>query len=382
MSIKPIKHLLVDTSAFIKLSQLHDWSDDISTVSGVLEEIRNKDSRVAVTSLLPYQLHVTHPQEKSVRRVVEFAKCTGDYPALSRTDIELIAATYESECTNGISNGQNLNSVPKRTLEPEPISLTKLTKHLPSHQIGFFNGNSDSKITEIREETSIEHSRTNESDNGSSDDDDDDDDDDEQGWITPDNLADVTTRLGGTIQEPPQDIRVACLTSDYAIQNVLLQMGLHVLSVDGLLITQVRRYALQCRVCFQTTFDMDTVKCRGCGYDMLIRVLAITVDGMITFQPLSTKQFCKRGLRYSTPKPIGGRHGNVSKNPRNKPRYSRKVEKVNPMDTDYIARESPFKYKDVHSRGANIGFRMGSQRSCKNPNEVAHKGTRKKSGRI
>ena len=374
MSIKPIKHLLVDTSAFIKLSQLHDWSDNISTVSGVLEEIRNKDSRVAVTSLLPYQLHVTHPREKSIHHVVEFAKSTGDYPALSRTDLELIAAVYESECTNGASKGENLNSVPKRTLDPEPISSTKITKHLPPHQIGFFNGNSDSKITEIGEEISIEHSRTDESDAESS--------DDEQGWITPGNLADVTTRLGGTLQESPQDIHVACLTSDYAIQNVLLQMGLHVLSIDGLLITQVRRYALQCRVCFQTTFDMDTAKCRGCGYDMLIRVHAVTVNGMITFQPLSVKQFCKRGLRYSTPKPIGGRHGNVSKNPRNKPRYSRKVEKVNPMDKDYVARESPFKYKDVHSRGANIGFRMGSQRSSKNPNEVAHKGTRKKSGRI
>ncbi|KAI6653194.1 E3 ubiquitin-protein ligase synoviolin B [Oopsacas minuta] len=390
MSVKPIQHILVDASAFIKLSQLHNWSDSINTVTGVLEEIRNKDSRIAITSLLPYKLQVSNPHEKSIQHVVEFAKKTGDFPVLSHTDIELIAATYEFECTHGVTKGTNLNSTPKRILEPEPISFTKIIKDLPAHQIGFFNGNSEGKIDgnlpenigeemensdSLRMEESMEHSRTNVSDNESS-------DDDEQGWITPGNLYDVTTLLGGTIQETPQDVQVACVTSDYAIQNVLLQMGLHVLSIDGLLITQVRRYALLCRVCSYTTFNMAISKCIGCGYDMLIRVHAVTNNGMITYQPLSVKQFSKRGLRFSTPKPTGGRHGNVSTNPRNKPRYTRKVEKVNPMDADYIARESPFKYKDVHSKGANIGFKMGSKRTSKNPNQVAKKGTRKKSGRI
>ena len=122
MALKPIQHLLVDTSAFIKLSQLHEWSDSISSVTGVLEEIRNKDSRIAVASLLPYKLIVNNPQEKSIKHVADFAKKTGDFPALSRTDLELIAAVYELECIHGIHKGENLNSAPKRTLEPEPIS--------------------------------------------------------------------------------------------------------------------------------------------------------------------------------------------------------------------------------------------------------------------
>ena len=380
MALKPIQHLLVDTSAFIKLSQLHEWSDSISTVTGVLEEIRNKDSRIAVASLLPYKLIVNNPQEKSIKHVADFAKKTGDFSALSRTDLELIAAVYELECIHGIHKGENLNSAPKRTLEPEPISYTKIMTQLPAHQIGFYNGKPDSTYTtgesvtmdtaEYVEKSRSEANSDNESSEG------------EQAWITPANLNDVTTRLGGTLLEAPNDITVACLTSDYAIQSVLLQMGLHVLSIDGLRITQMRRYALQCRVCSHTTLKMETEKCPGCGYNLLIRVHAITTNGMVTYQPLSVKQFSKRGLRYSTPKPTGGRHGNVSVNPRNKPRYSRAVEKVNPLDADYITRESPFKYKDVHSRGANIGFKLGYKKSGRNPNEVAKKGTRKKHARL
>ena len=377
MSLKPVLHLLVDTTAFIKLSQLHDWSDNISTVSGVLGEVKNRDSRVAIASLLPYELSVNNPSEVSIKHVIDFAKKTGDFPALSRTDLELIAATYQFECIHGISKGKNLNSEPKRILEPEPISYTKLMTHLPAHQIGFYNGKTENKFTveepiEMETAESMEHSR-NET-NATS--------EDEQGWITPSNLNDVTTRLGGILLEAPSNITVACLTSDYSIQNVLLQMGLNVLSSDGLRVTQVRRYALQCRVCSHTTVSMETEKCPECGYNLLIRVQAITSDGMVTYQALSAKQFSKRGLRYSTAKPTGGRHGNVSVNPRNKPRYTRTVEKVNPLDADYIARESPFKHKDVNSRGANIGFKMGSRNRNRNPNEVAKKGTRKKQARV
>ena len=404
---KPIGHLLVDTSAFIKLSQLHQWSEDIGTVAGVVEEIRNKDSRIALTSLLPYTLHVKNPSEKSLQHVIDFAKKTGDFPALSRTDLVVIAATYELECIHGVNKGENLLSQPKRSLNAEPVSFAKILKELPAHQIGFYDGESGKCETSQDPQTSesignetktgileinkgisamqiddsvhpMEHSRNMDSSAEESVE----SSDDGEGWITSSNISDVTTLLGGTIQETPHDIQVACITSDFAIQNVLLQMGLQVLSIDGMLITQVRRYALQCRVCMKNTFQMETKKCTGCGYDLLIRVHAITENGGITYKPLSVKQFSKRGLRFSTPKPIGGRHGNVSTNPRNKPRYSRKVESVNPLDIDYVARESPFKYKDVHSRGANIGFKMGPRRTSKNPNEVAKKGTRRKSRRI
>ena len=34
-------------------------------------------------------------------------------------------------------------------------------------------------------------------------------------------------------------------------QNVLIQMGLHVISLDGMLIREVRSYVLKCYACFR-----------------------------------------------------------------------------------------------------------------------------------
>lgn len=62
------------------------------------------------------------------------------------------------------------------------------------------------------------------------------------------------------------NLPVACITTDFAMQvktlidnrtipiayllkNVLIQLGIPVLSVDGLLIRTARSYVLKCRVC-------------------------------------------------------------------------------------------------------------------------------------
>merc|ERR1711975_89680 len=59
----------------------------------------------------------------------------------------------------------------------------------------------------------------------------DDDDDEEGGWITPRNLTKVKQALGtvGCVGIAETSVQCACLTTDFAMQNVLIQMGLHVL---------------------------------------------------------------------------------------------------------------------------------------------------------
>lgn len=37
----------------------------------------------------------------------------------------------------------------------------------------------------------------------------------------------------------------------FCVQNVLIQMGLHVLSVNGMVIRQARNYVLRCHACFK-----------------------------------------------------------------------------------------------------------------------------------
>lgn len=73
----------------------------------------------------------------------------------------------------------------------------------------------------------------------------------------------------------PADVKVGCVTTDFAMQvrrqsqfvdeyllrvliswsvvfqNVLIQIGLHVLSLNGMLIKQARNYILRCHACFK-----------------------------------------------------------------------------------------------------------------------------------
>lgn len=95
------------------------------------------------------------------------------------------------------------------------------------------------------------------------------------GWITPSNIQQV--KMDCADWTAPIDVTVGCLTTDFAMQvnttpppplpplsnaaassspclsfqNVLIQIGLHVLSVNGMVIKQARSYILRCHACFR-----------------------------------------------------------------------------------------------------------------------------------
>jgi hypothetical protein len=57
----------------------------------------------------------------------------------------------------------------------------------------------------------------------------------------------------GMRDEPGSTSSVVCVTKDYAMQNVILQMGLRLAAPDGLQIRETRRWALRCAACFQVS---------------------------------------------------------------------------------------------------------------------------------
>ena len=105
--------------------------------------------------------------------------------------------------------------------------------------------------------------------------------DDGVGWIGPDNIKNCLSSLGNSlgrnslitdnhstnpfetqkkkkhnrkkpsVQRNQEDAKVACLTTDFSMQNVLMQMGLKVMSVDGLLVKAIRQFVLRCMACYQ-----------------------------------------------------------------------------------------------------------------------------------
>merc|ERR1719494_1717266 len=208
------------------------------------------------------------------------------------------------------------------------------------------------------------------------------DDDDDEGWITPSNIKAVKRQLG--MQDDAlisdTDVKCGCLTTDFAMQNVLIQMGLHVISVDGRLIRQARSYIQKCFGCHKETHDMTHVFCPLCGNKTLMRVaVTISEDGTMQYHyPKRRRNHNIRGTKYSLPQPKGGRHvddvilcADQKMGHKNMPKQK---DKVNPLDPDYVVRSSPFAMKDTNSRAFNLGLHVRHTAS-RNPNQ-----SKKKSG--
>ena len=80
-------------------------------------------------------------------------------------------------------------------------------------------------------------------------------DDGEGEWITPDNVAKVKARevfsMANGKATADKHIGVGCMTADYAMQNVLLHMGLNLVSPEGKRISTVKTWVLRCHACYK-----------------------------------------------------------------------------------------------------------------------------------
>jgi RNA-binding protein NOB1 len=114
-------------------------------------------------------------------------------------------------------------------------------------------------------------------------------------------------REGGGV--PPAPV-VACVTTDFGMQNVLLQMGLRLLSIDGVAVTRVKQWARRCESCAKIVHDQERMFCPRCGNAYLSRV-SISVDS-VTGQlrvHLSKLWRPRKGCKYSIPKAPKGKTG-------------------------------------------------------------------------
>ncbi len=103
--------------------------------------------------------------------------------------------------------------------------------------------------------------------------------------------------------------RAACVTADFSMQNVLMQMGLSIYSIDGLLIKSIKQWVLRCMACYQIHYQMDRLFCSKCGASHMSRV-ACSIDSKTGELKLHLKSNYRRDLRgtkYNLPNP--GRQG-------------------------------------------------------------------------
>ncbi|KAK6293983.1 hypothetical protein J4Q44_G00348130 [Coregonus suidteri] len=232
------------------------------------------------------------------------------------------------------------------------------------------------------EEHKHSESHSEEHGSGSEEEEEDEEEEDGGGWITPSNIKQVQMETG--IWASPADVKVGCLTTDFAMQNVLIQIGLHVLSVNGMLIKQARNYILRCHACFKTTTNMNKVFCTHCG-NKTLKKIAVTVseDGSMQMHfSKNPKVLNPKGKRYSLPLPQGGKHASnphlVEDQRFPQQRVSRKArQKTDVFNPDYLAGgSSPFSDHDIYSRSANLHITDGAGgggRRRANPNAARKK---------
>eukprot|EP00775_Hariotina_reticulata_P013406 gene13406-13534_t len=90
-------------------------------------------------------------------------------------------------------------------------------------------------------------------------------------------------------------------------QNVLLQMGLRLLTRDGRRIARLSRYALRCSACFTVTREAGRLFCPKCGNLSLDRVEVVVGPNGAEYYG-ARKRHILRGTKFSLPKPRGGRN--------------------------------------------------------------------------
>ncbi|XP_023028956.1 RNA-binding protein NOB1 [Leptinotarsa decemlineata] len=428
----PEKHvgcLVVDTTAFIQNAQLQNVAETIITCPEVVAEIKNKRQLKRLV-VLPYDLIVKEAFPENIHVVSEFAKKTGDYPSLSATDIKVMALTYQLEKEKVGTDHIRLVPLMRKaeiTTENKPadISSNEPGFYLPSktkknqtendveeeskeQQTGESELIEDN--TEVKQDITIEKQSPTEDHGSESDEyetasesdehdsladvlvpvlsnyeeeseesDEEDDEDDGTGWITPSNIKQFKKTSELAVEKK---VEVACMTTDFAMQNVLRQMNLNVSALDGRLIKHLRTYILRCYACFKTTSVMTKKFCPKCGNDTLKKV-AVSLDenGKLQIHINAKRPLTARGKKFSLPRIRGGKHPNNpilvedQPMPHNMPSRLARM-KNNPMEEDYVAGVSPFVMRDISSKSAQLCIRPGQEFKYwmrKNPNEARRK---------
>ncbi|KAM7488156.1 hypothetical protein LguiB_025640 [Lonicera macranthoides] len=107
---------------------------------------------------------------------------------------------------------------------------------------------------------------------------------------------------------------IACVTGDFAMQNVLLQMGLRLVAPGGMQIRELHRWVLKCHACYKVTTEIGRIFCPSCGNGGTLRKVAVTVgeNGMVV--AACRPRISLRGTKFSLPLPQGGRDA-ITKNP-------------------------------------------------------------------
>ena len=170
---------------------------------------------------------------------------------------------------------------------------------------------------------------------------------------------------------------VSSVTADYAMQNVILQMGLKLIAPDGMRIQHLRRWVLRCHACNEITRALDRVFCPKCGNQALQKVEhTVTRDGVEQFGV--RKKFVLRGSKYTLPAPKGGRRAKKLILREDQLLGVRLTKKQVGQDV-FAAEYNEESYADTkHFASQKTAYEIGGGDIRRNPNERRHVATNRR----
>lgn len=326
--------LVIDAGPIISNTNLPK-AGSYYTTPAVFAELKDESTRSRLATI--YDLQIRSPKKESLDFVRGFSKKTGDSEVLSSADIGIIALTYELECEQNGGDwrlrrtpGQSrINGSPPvkshvaeaSTMEHEEAIVEKeiddVTQSLANTDVAQVaesidneslispSSSVDQEVSQHAEEPTPDLT-TGESAEDEDEKDTEEEDSDEDGgdWITPSNLKQHQERdsnIDGTAQDV-KPMKVACATHDFALQNVLLQIGLNLISGDGKRISSVKTWVLRCHACFKITRKMNQKFCPICGGATLMRTsMSTDSKGAMKVHLKRNMQWNNRGTVYSIP---------------------------------------------------------------------------------
>lgn len=369
--------IVLDTSAFLKseTEMLRKLCNNLWTIEEVLAEVRDESSRSHMDfALLTSNVRVRRPKPESMDFVMAFSKKTGDFPALSKTDLMVLALAHELrgndpsviareiqeeeekaaaevaarpviDMTRMAQPGKSWASVlaakeettaaAKATTgeeEEEEVVVAKgeeAAAAWPSLRAS--SGPREKPVAppvlrvvqpavveeeedEEEEEEELVATAALPPNNGNTrilslnsgvgvrEDEDEENDGKDDEWAKPGSVA---TGWGAPVHKtelPP--CTVGCATSDFAVQNVLLQLRLGVVSLDGKRVDHVKSWVLKCDGCLTILpANQQRLFCPKCGHNALAR-LAYSIDseGVRRYHYAKNRRIKNKGIRFPIPK--------------------------------------------------------------------------------
>ncbi|KAG5490661.1 hypothetical protein JKF63_00783 [Porcisia hertigi] len=312
--------LILDANAIIKgMDNFVSTADALVTTAQVIAEIKDRASQ-ELLERLPHTVTVLDPTPEAVAAVVACAERTGDFGAMSRTDIRLCALALDC-CKIGGFLGEPIEPRPPQVNPGNHDKVQVMTEEMSeddSDAEGGENAHGEAETLDPAlppgtssggmpgwgswsDEAEVVNSQgaagAVEEDDG------------EGEWITPANIHEIEDRChkAGRLFEAG----MACVTSDYAMQNTLMHLGVPIVGTNGMHIRELRLWLMRCTACFALVVDTTRQFCPECGSgDTLRRVNYVVNDqGEKKLYINFRKRISTRGTIYNLPKPRGGKHG-------------------------------------------------------------------------